>query len=159
MCLNGRCTCPAACVDIEAPVCGSDDQTYRTECHLKLQACRDNSTDLIIKHPGSCRPPKVDPIEIRPPIKECLPADCRYGGNCELDISDGIVKCLCSNFTCLEIRDPVCGSDGKLYGNQCELYKVACQLQKPITKVPLSECQSNFYLSKIENQNFKIQNY
>lgn len=50
-----QCTCPT-CPErgIGKPVCGSDNKTYRSECHLRLTACHKHLTNLKIKFYGAC---------------------------------------------------------------------------------------------------------
>lgn len=45
--------CPPESMDT-LMVCGSDGQTYTSECHLRLQACR-TQTDIVVQAFGICR--------------------------------------------------------------------------------------------------------
>ena len=45
--------CPQVCIEIYAPVCGSDLKTYSNECHLQIEACENNS-DLHKLYDGMC---------------------------------------------------------------------------------------------------------
>ena len=47
--------CPQACIEIFAPVCGSDLKTYPNECYLQMEVCEKNS-ELYILYDGSCNP-------------------------------------------------------------------------------------------------------
>ena len=39
-------------------------------------------------------------------------------------------------------RDPVCGSDGLNYGNQCEMQQAACRANMSIVEVDASNCDN-----------------
>lgn len=54
----------------------------------------------------------------------------QQGSFCNL--ASGI--CQCSRL-CLAVHLPVCGSDGKRYGNKCHLDAAACRAKKTITTV------------------------
>ena len=41
---------------------------------------------------------------------------------------------------CLILRSPVCGSDGKVYGNDCEMKLESCRQQRSITSKPMTSC-------------------
>lgn len=41
------------CDDSEGPVCGTDDQTYPTRCHLLRVQCSGHQVSL--KHRGNCK--------------------------------------------------------------------------------------------------------
>ena len=49
------CLCPSSCPTnmTSRPVCGSDNQTYASQCELRLFACRMHR-DLEVLHDGVC---------------------------------------------------------------------------------------------------------
>ncbi|KAJ6668095.1 hypothetical protein lerEdw1_016418 [Lerista edwardsae] len=82
-----------ACTREYKPVCGSDGKTYNNLC-LFCAAKRQSGGQLTIKHHGPCE--KKDECSLYPePAK---------GQNAVL---------------CTMEHNPVCGSDGKTYGNLC----------------------------------------
>lgn len=42
----------------------------------------------------------------------------------------------------LHCSDPVCGSDGRNYGNQCEMQEAACKANKSIVEVDAENCDN-----------------
>ena len=47
-------TCNLGCRDDEAPVCGTDNATYRNRCQLLVEACKNPAKKLEVLSDGEC---------------------------------------------------------------------------------------------------------
>ena len=145
--------CPRICPANYAPVCGSNGQTYSNNCALNVAACEDPSITKVSD--GECNSGKPDCPRFCPanyaPV--CGSNGQTYGNDCELGVAacedptitkvsdgecQGAVEPRCPQI-CPFIYDPVCGSNGQSYGNDCELGVAACE-DPTITKVSNGEC-------------------
>ena len=53
-----QCACPEICTSIYSPVCGTDGQTYGSECQMKAEACKQGMM-IKIKAPGRCNSKEI----------------------------------------------------------------------------------------------------
>uniref|UniRef100_A0A665U9U9 Follistatin-like 5 n=1 Tax=Echeneis naucrates TaxID=173247 RepID=A0A665U9U9_ECHNA len=79
---------------------------------------------------------------------------CGLGRHCVVDHETGQGECKCLD-RCKPHYKPVCGSDGKLYKNHCELHRVSCLTAHRITMTHSEECfykgESSCHLSVMQD--------
>ncbi|OQR67611.1 agrin-like [Tropilaelaps mercedesae] len=163
-CADKQSLCPDKCLDLYDPVCGQDNVVYLNYCVMQRKNCGKpmKTIDLV-----SCLAKARQARKLSGCPDECLPiyepvcdlqGDVHYNecflrkAVCE-NSADGLsepdVKVLPLNTCvdlassrcpekCLEIMDPVCGSDGKRYLNHCKFAQENCR--KGTKKMPWVYC-------------------
>lgn len=129
-----RCQCAPECESIMRPVCSKDGHTFPSECELKRSACLQKTT-IDIAYTGVCG-------EMGP----CSVHKCQFGATC-VEMG-GTAHCECPN--CPTEFEPVCGSDGITYGNECKLKLEACKHRRDI-KVLYGEPCSKYIVVRTVN--------
>ncbi len=119
---------PDNCNMMYGPVCGCDGKTYGNDCIAA-------GAGVNVAHPGECGQPPPPP----PPSGDCFDSSqcgedefCFISEGCGFDQADpmpgggaappapmGTGLCTERPDGCYEIYAPVCGCDGKSYGNDC----------------------------------------
>jgi hypothetical protein len=95
---------PQLCTRIYSPVCGCDGHTYGNACEAAAAGVAVASTGEC-KKPGSCS----------------SNADCDNAAYCAFPVGQCGPSGTCAPKpeVCIDIFDPVCGCDGRTYGNSC----------------------------------------
>ncbi|XP_073327034.1 agrin-like [Pagrus major] len=126
-CVQNKCECPQCSGEPFSTVCGSDGTTYNNECELRTSSCMQKRRIDVAKL-GSCDE-DCGSGGSGSGVEGCEQDRCRlFGGSWDEDAEDD--RCVC-DFTCQSVpNNPVCGSDGKNYSNECELKKARCEKQE-----------------------------
>lgn len=129
----------------------NNDRENQTQTLLYVQdtdlITRDKNrvSDPVILHTGSCRGVGSQLSSSRSGGRAdesdlCRQTKCPFSGVCHVEQNlKGIVSCRCPD--CTDDQQPVCGSDGTTYANECFLRKESCQRQAIITAIHAGHCR------------------
>ncbi|CAD7093985.1 unnamed protein product [Hermetia illucens] len=69
----------------------------------------------------------------------CLVHYCPKGRECTIESTSNRPICICQRY-CSHRKRPICGSDGLIYENHCELHRAACLQERQITYQRFDKC-------------------
>lgn len=156
---DGECAtqqdCPTSCSANYSPVCGTDGKTYGNQCTLDKVSCRDPTIRKDFN--GECGTPQRPCPDVCPEVYSpvCGTDGNTYDNDCALKAAScqkpsiilrnsgpcdeqQTAKPRCP-VSCSRLYEPVCGSDGVTYDNQCFLNRVMCR-NPSVTKVADGQC-------------------
>eukprot|EP00105_Crassostrea_gigas_P027037 XP_011448233.1 PREDICTED: agrin isoform X6 [Crassostrea gigas] len=149
-CRSGVCSCDFYCPAENRKVCTSNGKEFDSECEVKKHMCETKEwipfmTGECLRE-GSGSGASGDGFEGSGEeqfsrLLLCDDSLCPFGGLC-IPSPDGSHFCSC-DFGCIAVLDPVCGSDGRNYGNHCEMQEAACKANKSIVEVDAENCDSD----------------
>lgn len=139
-----KCICNFRCSTNQVDyVCGSNNQTYQTPCHLHKAACQ-TQTEISLQHQGVCAlSPGLGGMSILP--STVLPS--RHVAQFSCSMCSQHTFCNEERATCMCARcdhvtpAPVCGSDYRTYSSACHLFRDACLHKRSTTMAYAGPCK------------------
>ncbi|CAF4244959.1 unnamed protein product [Rotaria sp. Silwood2] len=126
-----ECNPHIQCLFDYRPLCASNLQEYSNECEMNKYACQSN-IHLTKLYDGPC-----DFSEQHQQSEACKALICFNGKTCMIEDGIGVCRCL---FNCSSEENKICGSNGILYRNLCEMERNRCINEENIVPIDSSYC-------------------
>ncbi|CAB3401139.1 unnamed protein product [Caenorhabditis bovis] len=143
---TSECDCP----DVNRPVCGTDNISYRNLCILQCEQVK--KPELLFFYNGTCCPHIECPLTEnslcdnygKTHINECKfrAFKCVFERTMGLKLEkvyDGTCKAQNCPKKCSDDYDPVCDTEKTIYKNVCVYEKIRCELEKENIKIHLAK--------------------
>ncbi|XP_023245992.1 follistatin-related protein 5-like isoform X2 [Copidosoma floridanum] len=132
-------------------VAGDGPRSYKHKRHHYMTVHRHEPASTLTDYAGTTSPPQngrggpglpASSAEFDDYLDHADPCEGKYcgaGRECQASEDGSVGICVCAT-RCTRRHRPVCGSDGKVYANHCELHRAACNLDRPLTASRLMRC-------------------
>lgn len=146
---NGNALKPVPSIETASGNTDKDDINVSSGMNFNDQTDSFNNVDEKIES----SPDAVDDYFPGGESDPCLVHYCPKGRECELNLFTNAPECVCQRScdgeqtpTATALNNynrPICGSDGMVYENHCELHRAACILNRPIAFQRLEKCTTS----------------